>query len=255
MAKTGHAFRVKRLHAGDPPDSFPDPLGMGTVLGYPDGLLAIGGDLSPARLLAAYRQGIFPWFNSDQPILWWSPEPRAVIDPARFHMSRSLARTLRRGGWEYSRNEDFAAVIRGCATGRGEHGTWITPSMEAAYLTMHTLGYAHSLESWHNGELAGGIYGIRLGSVFFGESMFSARPGGSKVAISALVQTCLDNGITLIDCQLPSGHLASLGMQEMSRDAFTRLVQAETESARPLAGWHAGRTPAEGLARLRSIAP
>jgi len=245
------AFRVKTLQPDDPPNSFPNPAGTGVALGYPDGLLAIGGDLTPERLLAAYQMGIFPWYNDDQPILWWSPDPRAVIFPHHFHMSGSLARLLRRGGWEYSVNLEFPSVIENCAVDRGEHGTWITADMRAAYMRMHELGYAHSVESWFNGELAGGIYGIRLGGVFFGESMFSSTTGGSKVAISALISLCQDNAISMLDCQLPSEHLTTLGMEEIARDRFLELLSQFGTDPAPFPEWRAARRPANDLQILR----
>lgn len=244
------AFRVRALAATDPPDSFPDPATARPALGYPDGLIAIGGDLSPERLIAAYSRGIFPWYNEDQPILWWSPDPRAIIVPETFHMSRSLARTLRRGGWEYSLNQEFHRVIEGCANARGEHGTWITAEMQDAYEKMHALGYAHSVESWFEGELAGGIYGIRLGKVFFGESMFTTLTGGSKVAISGLVSLCLSNGVTLLDCQMASEHLTTLGMEEVSREQFLQQLRPRVLPS-PDSDWSACRTPAESLSTLR----
>jgi leucyl/phenylalanyl-tRNA--protein transferase len=245
------AFRVHLIAATDPPDSFPDPAEAGIALGYPDGLIAIGGDLSPARLLAAYRRGLFPWFNDDQPILWWSPEPRAVIRPENFHVSRSLARTLRSGDWEFSLNQSFDKVIAGCAENRGEYGTWITAEMVEAYRAMHELGYAHSLESWFHGELAGGIYGIRLGNIFFGESMYSSVTGGSKVAISGLIQLCLDTGISLLDCQLASAHLATLGMEEITRNDFLAILETEIAGASACPNWVLPRSPAAPLADLR----
>ena len=223
-------FRVQVIKPEDPPDSFSDPADMGVALGYPDGLLAIGGDLSPERLIAAYTHGIFPWFNDDQPILWWSPDPRTVLEPEHFHRSRSLTRALRQGGWEYSINDCFDEVIRCCAFNRGEHGTWITPEMMAAYSRLHQMGYAHSLECWYQGELAGGIYGIRLGNMFFGESMFSAISNGSKVALAALVELCPHAGINLIDCQLSSTHLTTLGMVEMPRQAFLKRLTDNTQA-------------------------
>lgn len=241
------AFRVRNLSPDDPPDTFPDPATAGLALGYPDGLLAIGGDLSPARLLAAYRRGIFPWYNDDQPILWWSPQPRAVIFPCRLHLSRSLRRDLRRNAWEYSLNQCFAEVIDGCATNRGAHGTWITAEMRAAFLRLHELGYAHSVESWRNGELAGGIYGIRLGGIFFGESMYSARTSGSKVALGGLARICLDEGIRVIDCQLESEHLSTLGMQSLRRDEFLERLPGWTAGETALPDWRFARRPASGI--------
>ncbi len=231
------AFRIGKIAPDDPPDTFPDPARAGQALGYPDGLLAIGGDLSPERLLAAYRRGIFPWYNDDQPVLWWSPDPRAVIYPEEFHVSRRLRRDMRRRDWQFSVNRDFPAVIDGCAANRGKFGTWITPDMRSAYLRMHDLGYAHSVESWLDGELAGGIYGIRLGAIFFGESMFSAVTNGSKVAITALLGLAPGAGVRLLDCQLPSPHLASLGMRTLPRGDFLALLPDLTRNAEPLPGW------------------
>lgn len=245
------SFRVRMLAPDSPINSFPNPATAGVALGYPDGLLAIGGDLSTARLLAAYGQGIFPWYNDDQPILWWSPDPRAVIETRRFHMSRSLARTLRRGEWAFSLNQNFADVIDGCATERDEHGTWITADMRAAYLRLHELGYAHSVESWCEQELVGGIYGIRLGKIFFGESMFSRVSNASKVALSGLIHHCLDTGIELLDAQVESAHLQQFGLQQLSRDRFTSRVRRLATAARPLPDWEHAPQQAAPLAELR----
>lgn len=233
------------------PDAFPDPTSAGVALGYPEGLLAIGGDLSPARLLAAYRRGIFPWYNDDQPILWWSPDPRAVIRPQRFHMSRSLARELRRGGWQVSLNQGFAEVVDGCAHSRSDHGTWITPAMRAAYIELHNMGYAHSVESWHNGVLAGGIYGVRLGRIFFGESMFSAVTSGSKVALSGLIAQCRRHQIDLLDAQVESAHLQQFGLELLTRGRFTAAVKELAATAKPLPDWRHSPEPAAMLAGLR----
>lgn len=245
------AFRIRTLSPDDSPDSFPDPAHAGIALGYPEGLVAVGGDLSAERLLAAYRRGIFPWYNDDQPILWWSPDPRAVIKPENFHMSRSLQRELRRHAWSYSLNYDFAAVIRGCAQGRGEHGTWITTEMEDAYINLHRLGFAHSIESWRDGKPAGGIYGVRLGKIFFAESMYTIESGGSKVALSALVQLALSNGIELIDCQLESPHLGTLGMQTLLRSDFLDALPALVDTATALPNWRLDQQPAGVLTNLR----
>ncbi len=244
-------FRVQIIRSEDPPDSFPDPMGMGVALRHPDGLIAMGGDLSPERLIAAYSRGIFPWFNEDQPLLWWSPNPRAVIEPKQFHMSRSLARMLKQGGWEYSTNQCFKEVIDGCANNRGEFGTWITPEMVSAYIRLHELGYAHSIESWYMGELAGGIYGIRLGNIFFGESMFSRIGNGSKVAISALVNLCRQEGIHLLDCQVASPHLETLGMIELPRDVFLQRLAGNKPVKVPFSQITSERIPANILIRLR----
>jgi leucyl/phenylalanyl-tRNA--protein transferase len=245
------AYRIQTLHASDPPDSFPDPADTGIALGYPDGLVAIGGDLSPERLLEAYHHGIFPWFNEDQPILWWSPDPRAVIFPENFHMSRSLARLIRDPDWEYSLNQAFPEVISRCAHNRGEHGTWITPEMQAAYATMHELGYAHSVESWYQGQLAGGIYGLRLGNVFFGESMYTDITGGSKVAISGLISVCLKEGIRMLDCQMASEHLKTLGMVEVLRNEFLKILGQETTDEASDNRWAFDRRTAADLFQLR----
>ncbi len=246
------AFRVHTLHPDDPPDAFPDPANVGVAIGQPDGLVAIGGDLSPQRLVAAYQRGIFPWFDDDQPILWWCPEPRAIIRPADFHMSRSLARELKRGGWQISVNTCFEAVINGCASNRGRFGTWITPEMTAAYVRLHELGYAHSVESWHNGELAGGIYGIRLGNKFFGESMYTRITNGSKVAISGLIAACRDENIDMLDCQMSSEHLETLGMQEISRTEFLRELDGLDSAPGPLGQPVCEPQAAEFLAVLAS---
>lgn len=212
----------------DEPEWFP-PLEQ--ALEEPAGLLAAGGDLSPQRLLAAYRRGIFPWYSPGQPVLWWSPDPRAVLYPEEFHCTRSLAKTLRNGGYACTRDRDFAAIIDGCAAPRpGSPGTWITSEMRAAYLELHRLGYAHSIEVWRASELAGGLYGVRLGGVFFGESMFSRMRDASKVALSHLAALCRCNGIAVIDCQLPSRHLQSLGSRSIPRKAFQTLLREQVRA-------------------------
>ncbi len=211
------------LSALDAPEWFP-PLDQ--ALEEPAGLLAAGGDLSPARLVAAYARGIFPWYSPGQPVLWWSPDPRAVLFPEEFHCSRSLARTIRSGEFSVSDDRDFAAVIDGCAAPRAASpGTWITSDMRAAYLELHRLGHAHSVEVWRGGELAGGLYGVRLGELFFGESMFSRERDASKVALAHLVSMCLRNNVAVIDCQLPSRHLASLGVRCIPRSQFESLLR------------------------------
>ncbi|WP_210395301.1 leucyl/phenylalanyl-tRNA--protein transferase [Motiliproteus sediminis] len=191
------------------------------ALREPDGLLAAGGDLSPARLLQAYRQGIFPWFSDGEPILWWSPEPRCVIYPAQQHISRSLKRRLRKQDYQVRYDTAFAAVMSACAEPRGDGaGTWITAEMRAAYQRLHQLGHAHSVEIWRQGRLIGGLYGIAIGRIFFGESMFSAEPNGSKLAITHLCQRLHQQGYYLLDCQVYSDHLASLGAVCISRPVF-----------------------------------
>ena len=213
------------LSAQDAPEWFP-PLEQ--ALEEPCGLLAAGGDLSPERLIAAYRRGIFPWYSPGQPVLWWSPDPRAVLFPEEFHCTRSLAKTLRNGGFSYSMDRDFAAVIDGCAAPRAASpGTWITSDMRAAYLELHHLAHAHSIEIWRGAELVGGLYGVRLGGVFFGESMFSRARDASKAALAHLVAVCRRNSLAVIDCQLPSRHLTSLGSRTIPRSQFQALLREQ----------------------------
>jgi len=220
------------LSPQDAPDWFPPPE---QALDDPAGLLAAGGDLSPARLLAAYRRGIFPWYSPGQPVLWWSPDPRAVLFPDEFRCARSLAKTLRNGGFVEEVDTDFPAVIDSCAAPRPHSlGTWITPEMRSAYLELHRLGLAHSVEAYRGGVLVGGLYGVRLGAVFFGESMFSRERDASKVALAHLVKVCRRNSIVVIDCQLASRHLSSLGSRAIARSQFQSLLK-EHVSLEPLA--------------------
>ncbi|MDP7153636.1 MAG: leucyl/phenylalanyl-tRNA--protein transferase, partial [Gammaproteobacteria bacterium] len=203
----------------------------------PNGLLAIGGDLSIERLLAAYRLGIFPWFSDDQPILWWTPDPRAVLFPAEIRISRSLTKRLRKNVYCVSVDQAFADVVAGCAQ-RSTHsdeqtGTWITAQMASAYKRLHEAGHAHSIETWCDGKLVGGLYGINIGRAFFGESMFSHLTDASKVALIKLRSICHATGIELIDCQIGSGHLASLGSREIPRDEFNRLLTRLTSYPSP----------------------
>jgi leucyl/phenylalanyl-tRNA--protein transferase len=242
------AFRVRSISAQDPADSFPDPATVSVALGHPDGLVAIGGDLSSERLLAAYTRGIFPWFNEDQPVLWWSPEPRAVIYPEEFHLSRRFKKELRGGRWEYSLNQCFAKVIEGCAENRGEHGTWIVPAMREAFLKLHNEGYAHSVESWRDGEFAGGLYGLRLGRAFFAESMFTLHTGGSKVALAALMRIAAKNHMELVDCQLESAHLETLGMRAIPRAKYLAALPELTAATTAQPGWKIQPRPAAALA-------
>ncbi|CAN5302457.1 leucyl/phenylalanyl-tRNA--protein transferase [soil metagenome] len=206
------------LDADAAPDAFPDPQ---TALREPNGLLAAGGDLVPERLLAAYRKGIFPWYEQGQPILWWSPDPRTVLYVNDFHVSRSLQRTLRRSTYCVTIDRCFGEVIAGCA--RREislAGTWITRGMQKAFERLHELGYAHSVECWREETLAGGVYGLALGRVFFGESMFSRHRDASKVALFALTSALRSRGFAFIDCQMPSPHLTSLGAVSIPRRQF-----------------------------------
>ncbi len=201
---------------------------LATALSEPNGLLAVGGDLVPERLLAAYRRGIFPWYSPGEPILWWSPDPRMVLFPAEFKVSRSLGRTLRRGGYEVRLDTAFARVIAACAQTprRGQHGTWIVPEMQAAYRRLHELGLAHSVETWVDGELVGGLYGIALGRMFYGESMFSWRSDASKIAVAHLARYLERLGFGMVDCQMHTAHLASLGAREIPRDDFIARLDA-----------------------------
>ena len=216
------------LSPQDAPERFPP---LERALDDPAGLLAAGGDLSPARLLAAYERGIFPWYSPGQPVLWWSPDPRAVLYPSEFRCTRSLAKTLRNRGFELAIDRDFRAVIEGCAAPRASSlGTWITAEMRTAYLELHRHGYAHSVETYLEGELAGGLYGVRLGGIFFGESMFSRERDASKAALARLVQYALDEGIAVIDCQLPSRHLQSLGSRAIARSHFQALLRQHVGS-------------------------
>ena len=221
--------RLTWLVPGDPPARFPP---VGEALDDPPGLLAAGGDLVPERLREAYRRGIFPWYSAGQPVLWWSPNPREVLDPREFKCSRSLAKTLRNRGFEVTFDRDFPAIVQACAARRDNSpGTWITPEMHAAYCALFQRGHAHSVEVRLEGNLVGGLYGVLLGGVFFGESMFSRERDASKAALARLVEKGLVAGLQLIDCQLPTPHLRSLGSKPMGRAAFSKLVSAATAGA------------------------
>lgn len=191
----------------------------------PNGLLAAGADLTPQRLLDAYTRGIFPWFNPGEPILWWSPDPRMVLFPQEFRPSRSLRKRLRRRDYEVRVDTAFRQVMLGCAAPRrGQHGSWITPQMVEAYTHLNTLGYAHSVETWMQGELVGGLYGVAIGRVFFGESMFARVTDASKIAFAHLVAQLMHWDFGLIDCQMSTRHLASLGAREIPRSEFIALL-------------------------------
>lgn len=196
------------------------------ALDDPPGLLAAGGDLTPKRLIDAYSKGIFPWFDADQPILWWSPSPRAVLFPDQLHISRSLGKTLRRQRYRVTMDTAFAEVIQACSEPRQySDGTWITQDMIDAYIHLHELGYAHSVEAWEGDHLVGGVYGIALGKIFFGESMFSRQTDASKVAFVHLVNQLKCWGFQLIDCQVENPHLVGLGSTNISRPQFKALLQ------------------------------
>jgi len=206
----------------------------------PEGLLAIGGDLHSERLLEAYRCGIFPWYSAGQPVLWWSPDPRTVLFPNRLKISRSLRKTLRQEGFRVTLDTAFPAVIEACAAPRRNRpggGTWITEEMRAAYCRLHEEGYAHSVESWQGGQLVGGLYGVSLGSAFFGESMFSWATDASKVALVHLVRQIEAWGFSLIDCQLASAHLFSLGAEEIPRVEFLALLRTALMAPARISTW------------------
>ena len=212
-----HPYWIKAHDTG-----FPD---VELALREPDGLLAVGGDLTPERLIEAYRNGIFPWYNAGQPVLWWSPDPRTVLLPERFKISRSLRKLLRQNKYRVTLDSCFSGVILACAAPRKEDaGTWITPEMVAAYCELHRLGYAHSVEVWHDDELVGGLYGVALGCVFFAESMFGRRSNTSKVALACLVAWLREWNYAMIDCQMHTAHLASLGAKDLPRREFIRLL-------------------------------
>jgi leucyl/phenylalanyl-tRNA---protein transferase len=205
------------------PDWFP-PLDQ--ALRDPPGLLAAGGDLTPTRLLAAYQRGVFPWYSAQQPILWWSPDPRMVLFPNEFNLSRSLSKTIRNGPFITHVDTAFETTIRECAAPRRSGPeTWLNEDMIRAYEQLYALGYAHSIETYHGDRLVGGLYGIRLGGIFFGESMFSRENDASKVAMARLVDECRARDIKVIDCQVASSHLASLGAREVSRNEFVALLK------------------------------
>jgi len=210
-----------------------------TALAEPNGLLAMGGDLSVERLLDAYRHGIFPWFNPGEPILWWSPDPRMVLVPGEIRVTRSLAKRMRNAGFEVRLDTAFVEVMRACAAPReGAGGTWISPAMVAAYTRLFDVGYAHSVETWHAGRLVGGLYGVAIGRMFYGESMFSREPDASKVALVRLARQLQHWNFGLIDCQMETPHLASLGAHTMPRAEFTaRLAELVNLPHHP-GPWH-----------------
>jgi len=221
------------LHTFDA--QFPSPE---RALSEPNGLLAIGGDLSPQRLLAAYREGIFPWFSEGDPILWWSPDPRMVLVPGDLRISRSFSKRLRNSVYEVRLDTAFERVIDECAAPRqGQSGTWITASMREAYLSLHRSGYAHSAETWIEGELAGGLYGVAIGDIFFGESMFSRANDASKLALARLAGWLRAERFHLIDCQFHTDHLQSLGAHRIARRDFLRLVRSLVHNPRIAGSW------------------
>ena len=234
----------------DPPGMFPD---VREALAEPDGLLAVGGDLGFRRLISAYRQGIFPWFSEGDPILWWSPNPRTVLFPGELRISRSLRKLLRKRVLAVTMDRDFPAVIKGCAAPRDAHGgTWLLPEMIAAYRALHVRGVAHSVEVWEDGRLVGGLYGVAIGEVFFGESMFSRRDNASKVALVALCQRLLEWGFAMIDCQVLTRHMLRMGAEEVPRARFIELLTRWRDRPGVPGSWDDGQliwpAPAVGAA-------
>ncbi len=210
-----------------------------TALREPNGLLAVGGDLTPQRLLAAYYRGIFPWFNEGDPILWWSPDPRMVLFPGELKISRSLRKLLIKRQYQIFTDRSFTQVMEACAAPRsGQVGTWIHPQMIAAYSALHEMGLAHSVETWIDGELVGGLYGVALGKVFFGESMFSRQPDASKIALVHLVKQLQYWEYGMIDCQVRTSHLASLGAREISRTEFSQKLDVLITGIEPGKKWN-----------------
>lgn len=215
--------------------SFP---ALENALTEPNGLLAIGGDLSVARLINAYSSGIFPWFNEDDPILWWSPDPRMVLFPSELKISRSLLKKIKKNNYTIRVDRHFKQIIQACAAPRkGQPDTWIHPEMISAYTELHNMGLAHSVETWIDGELAGGLYGVALGKVFFGESMFSRIPDASKIAFVYLVKQLAHWKFALIDCQVKTDHLASLGAREIPRTDFKHLLNIWIKRIEPGEKW------------------
>jgi leucyl/phenylalanyl-tRNA--protein transferase len=220
QATPGRGGMIPWLRDGDP---FPP---LDSALAEPNGLLAAGGGLCAERLLEAYRRGIFPWYSDGQPVLWWSPDPRMVLFPGEFRLSRSLRKRIARGGYRVCADTGFAGVIRACAAPRSsQRGTWITAEMIDAYSALHERGVAHSVETWIDGELAGGLYGVAIGRMFYGESMFAHRTDASKIALAHLVRQLARWGYGMIDCQMKTAHLASFGAREIARAEFVRRLE------------------------------
>jgi len=214
-----------------------------SALDEPNGLLAVGGDLSEERLLSAYRQGIFPWFSDGEPILWWTPSPRMVLFPEKLHISRSLRKTLRQRGFQITINRCFPEVIQACAEPRSkvdkeeERGTWITNDIKGAYIHLHQNGYAHSFEVWREQQLVGGLYGVAIGQIFFGESMFSRTTNGSKIAFVYMAQLLKKWHYELIDCQVYSDHLSTLGVKEIEKSKFETIIKESVGKETLLSNW------------------
>ncbi|TAL36736.1 MAG: leucyl/phenylalanyl-tRNA--protein transferase [Spirochaetes bacterium] len=207
-------------------------------LAHESGILAVGGDLTPERLLAAYREGIFPWYSPEDPILWWSPDPRFVLYPAEIRIARTMRQVLRRNIFTVTFDRAFRDVVAGCRTPRKtQAGTWITDEMLEAYCLLHERGYAHSVEAWREGALAGGLYGVSLGGMFFGESMFARESNASKAALVTLAEALGENGFDMIDCQVYTGHLESLGAREIPRTEFMTILRSSLERVTLRGNW------------------
>jgi len=244
--------RIAWISANDPPDAFPS---IDQAMREPDGLLAAGGDLGSERLLAAYRRGIFPWFDAGQPILWWSPDPRCVLLPGDFHVARRLRRNMRNSDAVIRFNSRFADVIRACAEPRvGQQGTWITADMVAAYERLHAQGWAHSIEVWQGEALIGGLYGLAIGKAFFGESMFSRHSNASKYALYAASMLLEQQHFQLIDCQILNRHLTTLGAILMPRAEFARRLYDSCQPPTPFGAWPDIPLPVAALAKHSNYA-
>jgi leucyl/phenylalanyl-tRNA---protein transferase len=226
-----------------PESPFPS---LNTALMEPNGLLAVGGDLSPQRLVEAYRHGIFPWFNEDEPILWWSPDPRMVLFPEELKISRSLRKSLRKGNYDIRVDSAFSQVIQACAKPRKDRaGTWIHAEMISAYTALHEMRLAHSVETWIGGELVGGLYGIAQGKMFFGESMFSRVPDASKIAFVHLIRYLSRRGFGMVDCQMKTAHLTSLGGREIPRKEFSQKLKELVNYSERVEKWYFDHEPIE----------
>lgn len=234
-----NSTRIAWLRPDDPVDAFPP---LDEALQEPDGLLAAGGDLSQQRLLYAYRHGIFPWYDTGQPILWWSPDPRCILRPHEYRVPSRLVRWLRKSDYEVSFNRSFGDVITACARRRvGQRSTWITDEMKDAYTRLHSDGWAHSVEVWKGSKLVGGLYGLAIGQAFFGESMFSGSTNASKAAMLVLCNKMLAHDFLLLDCQLESPHLMSLGAKLIARKKFAAELQRACEHESRFLDWPARR--------------
>lgn len=245
--------KIVWLSPGDAPGAFPD---VSTALREPNGLLAAGGDLSESRLLAAYQRGIFPWYEKGQPTLWWAPDPRCILRPQDLRVSRRFAQYARKSTLSIKFNRAFGQVIRACSgKRRSQQGTWITAEMISAFERLHVGGWAHSIEIWDDQHLVGGVYGLCIGRVFFGESMFSSVANASKFALLGLCAQMLDHGLELLDCQMVSQHLTTMGAIAIPRQEFTVLLGTMCDPAVACAAWPREPLPvAESLRRWRTVA-